>query len=79
MTDDPQPRILRIRVRLATKRRVIDRYVKIPYGSVYEMNVQLGHLMMNGRILWFRVDRATGQQIAAHRNELVRWEEALVP
>lgn len=73
---DP-PRIFRVRYRSAKIRKVVDRYVKVPYSGFFGLTETLARAMETKQILWFRIDVAKPPEIAKVRDQLVRWTEFL--
>ena len=78
---DSRPRIFRVKYRSALVRRVATKYVKVPIYPVTEglhaLTDQLASKVLDGELLWFRIDLAKPAEIAAHREELSRWHSAM--
>lgn len=74
---DARPRIFRVRYRSASVRRVADGIVKVPYSGMFGLVETLVRAVETNQVLWFRVDRASGKEIAKVRDQMVRWTEFL--
>jgi|WetSurMetagenome_2_1015567.scaffolds.fasta_scaffold03898_20 hypothetical protein len=71
------PRIFRIRYRSAVTGKVAQAYAKIPYGGLFALTDFLDRMVATRQVRWFRIDVASGAEIAEHRLALARWPQAL--
>ena len=71
------PRIIRIRYRSGVNGRVAVAYAKVPYSGLFDLAEKMARLMHTRQVKWYRIDEATPAEIAAHRESLVRWPQAL--
>lgn len=74
---DPRPRIFRVRYRSRNVRRVADAIVKVPYSGMFGLVETLARAIETDQVMWFRVDRATKEEIARSRDQMVRWNQFL--
>ena len=72
MTD--KPRIWKVTYRRMHKgKRVRTIYTKVPYGTVFSMTEILTRMAYVREIIWFRIEVASGKEIANNRSSLERW------
>ena len=72
-----QIHIVRITYRSGINGRVAVAYAKIPYGGMVDLADKMARLLAVRQVRWFRIDAATTDGIAANRQTLTRWPEAL--
>lgn len=83
MSADSPPRIYRLtvcRVRVQgkpTTKLIRSYWIKVPYASLFGMVDTLARAMTLREVRWFKLEVARPEQIAEHRDELMRWDEAL--
>lgn len=76
-SDNAAPRILKITYKSGKNRRLARVFAKVPYSGIYDLNEKLARMFAKGEITWYRVDKATPDEINENRSTLGRWLGAL--
>ena len=73
----PPIRIVRIRYRSGVNGRVATAFARVPYGGMIDLADRMSRLLAVRQVRWYRLDAATPAEIAANRDALARWPDAL--
>ena len=68
---------VKIRYRSGINGKVATAYAKIPYGGMVDLADKMARLLAVKQVRWFTIAAATPEEIAANRQSLTRWPEAL--
>jgi len=72
-----QIHIVKITYRSGVNGRVAVAFAKIPYGGMVDLADRMARLLAVKQVRWFRIDAAKPADIAANRQTLTRWPDAL--
>jgi hypothetical protein len=72
-----QIHIVKIRYRSGVNGKCATAYAKIPYGGMVDLSDKLARLLAIKQVRWYMIAAATPEEIAANRQTLTRWPEAL--
>ena len=72
-----QIHIVKITYRSGVNGRVAVAFAKIPYGGMIDLADRMARLLAIKQVRWFRIDAAKPADIAANRQTLTRWPDAL--
>jgi len=71
---DSKIRIFKLSYRkVRAGKRVRTVVVKVPYGGAFSMTELMTRMIYVGEVMWFRVEPATGKEIASVRDSMERW------